>query len=94
MCVHTHTYVAWDKEALVSDYMDSSGSYVHCNPTFIRALQDWELESLVAFLNLLYTSKTHPREVDKTLWSPARNHKFGVKSYYFNLRSDESSLFP
>jgi hypothetical protein len=64
--------IAMDKEALVLDYMNSFGTYVHRNPTFLRAVQDWELESIVAFLDLLYTSKTHPRETDKMLWSPAR----------------------
>jgi len=32
--------IAWDKEALVSDYMDSSSTYVHWNLTFLRAVQD------------------------------------------------------
>jgi hypothetical protein len=64
--------IALDKEALVLDYMNSFGTYVHRNLTFLRAVQDWELESVVAFLDLLYTSKTQPRETDKMLWSPAR----------------------
>jgi len=36
----------------VSDYMDSFGTYVHWNPSFFRVVQDWELESLVAFLDI------------------------------------------
>jgi hypothetical protein len=28
------------------------------------------------------------------LWSPACNHRFEVKSYYYTLQSGESSLFP
>jgi hypothetical protein len=47
--------IARDKEALVSDYSDSSGTYTHWNSSFIRAIQDWELESLDSFLNLLYS---------------------------------------
>lgn len=46
----------------MSDYMDSSGTYVHWNLTFVRVVQDWELVFLVAFLNLFYTWKTYLRE--------------------------------
>jgi hypothetical protein len=52
--------IARDKEALVSDCMDSFGTYVHQNLSFFEAVQDWELKSFVAFLNILYSSKTHP----------------------------------
>ena len=68
--------------------------HVHWNPCFIRAVQDWELESLVAFLNLLYSSKILPRETNKMLWSPACNHRFKLKNYYLTLQYGESSLFP
>ncbi len=60
----------------MSDYLDSSGSYAHWNPSFLRAVQDWELESLVTFLDLLYSSNAFPSETNKMLWSLARNHKF------------------
>jgi hypothetical protein len=43
--------LAREKDALVSDYLDSSISYAHW------AVQDWELESLVAFLDF-YSLKT------------------------------------
>jgi hypothetical protein len=45
--------IAHNKEALVSNYLVSSGSSIHLNPSFIRAVQDWELESPDSFLNLL-----------------------------------------
>jgi hypothetical protein len=59
--------ITCDKEALVSDYLDSSGTYIHCNPSFIKAIQDWEQESLVSFLNLIFASKTHLRDADRIL---------------------------
>lgn len=40
-------------EALVLDYMDYSGSYVHWSPNCFKAAQDWEFESLISFLNIL-----------------------------------------
>jgi hypothetical protein len=43
--------IARDKEALVFVYLDFFDSYVHWNLSFLGVVQDWELESLVAFLN-------------------------------------------
>jgi hypothetical protein len=51
--------IARDKEALVSDYLDSFGTSIPLESEFHRAVQDWELESLDSFLNLLYSLKTH-----------------------------------
>jgi hypothetical protein len=64
----------------VLDYMDVFGTFVHWNLSFLRVVQDWELVSLVAFLDLLYSSKTHPRETYKMLWTTAGNCGFHVKS--------------
>jgi len=36
----------------VSNYINYSETITHWNPSFHRAVLDWELESLVAFLNL------------------------------------------
>lgn len=77
--------IAYNKDALVSDYLGSSDNYIHWNWRFIKAVQDWEFESLHLFLNLLYSSKTHPRELDKILWTPTCNKGFEVKRYYISL---------
>jgi hypothetical protein len=69
-------------------------SITHWNPSFLRAVQDWKLESLVAFHNLLYSSKTCPSEIDKMLCSLAHNHRFEVKAFYYSLQSTEFSPFP
>jgi len=63
--------IARNKEALVSDYLDLSNSLIHWNPSFVRVAHNWELESLDSFLNLLYSSNTHLREVDSMLWTPS-----------------------
>jgi hypothetical protein len=44
----------------VANYLDLSSSFIHWNPSFIRAALDWELESFDLFFSLLYSSKTHP----------------------------------
>ena len=78
----------------MSTYLDSSVSSIYWNLSFIRAILDWELESLDSFLNLLYSSKTHPREVDRMLWTPASSHGFEVTSYYKMLQIGAHFLFP
>lgn len=69
----------------MSDNLDALGSYAHWNSSFLRAIQDWELESLVTFLDLLYSLETFPSETDKMLRSLACNHRFEVKSFYNTL---------
>lgn len=48
--------IARNKETLVSNYLDSSDSCIL-----------WNLRSLDSFLDLLYSLKTHLREVDRKL---------------------------
>lgn len=59
--------IAQDKEALVSDYLDSSTISVHWNPMFTKAVQGWELESLNFLLNMLYSLRVHSGEADRML---------------------------
>jgi hypothetical protein len=35
--------ISRNKEASVSNYLDLSSSFIHWNPSFIRAAHDWEL---------------------------------------------------
>jgi hypothetical protein len=78
----------------VLDYLDLSNSSIHWNPSFIGTDHDWKLESLDSFLNLLYSSITHPGEVDSILWTPSSRHGFAVKSFYNMLQSGDHSSFP
>jgi hypothetical protein len=78
----------------MSNYLDLSSSNIHWKPSFIRAAHDWEQESLDSFFSLLYSSKTHPGEVDSLLRTPSSNHRFTVKSSYTQLQSGEHSFFP
>jgi hypothetical protein len=41
--------IAREKETVISDYLNSSKISFHWNPSFTRAVQDWELESLDSF---------------------------------------------
>jgi len=86
--------IARNKEASVSNYLDLSSSFIHWNPSFIRVAHDWELESFDSFFSLLYSSKTHPGELDNLLWTPSSSQRFTVKSYYTLLQLGEPSSFP
>ena len=61
---------------------------------FIRPIQDWELESLSSFLDLLYTSKVKINSDDSIRWKPAPQKGFKVSSYYKVLSSQEDTYFP
>jgi hypothetical protein len=93
-CYHSLYLIACDKDVMLSDYLVSSGNSSHCNPSFMREVQDWELEPLDSFLNLLYYSRTHPGKEDKMLWSPASSHGFEVKNYYKILEAGKPFPFP
>jgi hypothetical protein len=41
--------IACDREALVSDYLDSFSAFTHWNLSSTRIVQDWELDSLNFF---------------------------------------------
>jgi hypothetical protein len=89
-----HYSIARNKEASMPNYMDLSSSFIHWNPSFIRVAHDWELKSFDSFFSVLYSSKTHPGEVDNLLWTTSSSQKFTVKSYYTLLQSSEHSSFP
>jgi hypothetical protein len=78
----------------VSNYLDLSSSFIHWNPSFVRAAHDWEPKSFDSFFSLLYSLKTHPGEVDSLLWTPSSNHRFTMTSCYILLQSGEHCSFP
>jgi hypothetical protein len=44
---------------------------VHWEVNFTRLVQDWELESISSFLELLYSVKIKRYEEDKMCWKPS-----------------------
>ena len=45
-----------DKEALVAKHLRIRNDKVHWELDFIRSIHDWELESILNFLDLLYSA--------------------------------------
>jgi hypothetical protein len=57
--------IACVKDAPVSDFVQFWGNAVHWEVTFTRLAQDWELESISSFLDLLYSITIKNSEKDK-----------------------------
>ena len=81
-------------EATMADSMQFQGSSIHWDIVFIRAVKDWELEAVVSFLDLLYTSSITRVGLDSMHWKLSRNGKFEVKSYYKVLTQVDHPPFP
>lgn len=62
---------ARDKEALVADHMKLHNGSIHWELNFTWAGQEWELESLSLFLDLLYSIEMQDFGEDKLCWRPS-----------------------
>jgi hypothetical protein len=85
--------LACNKDASIADNLDFSSGSQQWNVTFMRSLNDWEVEDLAPFYSLLYSS-TLNGGVDKIWWVPNRKGKFEVKSFYNILISNVNAPFP
>ena len=77
--------LARNPEATVAESMQIQGSSIHWDVVFIRAVKDWELESVVSFQDLLYSCSITRGGLDSLHWKLSRNRKFEVKSFYKEL---------
>jgi hypothetical protein len=56
-------------------------------------IQDWELEILQSFLDLLYSSKIRRDGEDQVCWIPTKSNVIEVKSYYKVLSNEFLHFF-
>jgi hypothetical protein len=68
--------LARDKEACVADNFQRLGASIHWEVTFSRLAQDWEVESFLSFLELLYAVTITGNGEDKVCWQPSKSHIF------------------
>ena len=54
-----------DKEAIVADFLLTRTGNLHWEVAFVRNLQDWEIDALTSFLDLLYSVSLHDSGLDK-----------------------------
>jgi hypothetical protein len=86
--------IACVQEGPVSDFVHYHSHDVHWEVNFTRLAQDWELESISSFLELLYFVKIQSTEKDKMCWKPSWSAGFQVKSFYTHLTSPGLGYFP
>jgi hypothetical protein len=86
--------IACNKDAVVADFIHFRDESVHWEENFTRLVQDWEIESVSSFLEVLYSAKIKRYEQDKMCWQPSQSIGFQVKSFYKQLSSTGAGSFP
>ena len=82
------------KDVTVADSVLFRGAAISWEVNLTRTMQDWELETISAFLELLYSTTIKRNEEDRMCWRPSLTKGFHVKSYYKVLSSHGGALFP
>ena len=86
--------LALNKEAKVADMWDSGGGGGSWSPTFIRALNDWEIEEMARFLQTLYEQSFRTTGEDMLLLKEAKGKSFSVKVMYKGYDLSPTCDFP
>ena len=86
--------IATNREAKVAEIWDSRVGDGCWSPTFIRPLNDWELEELSSFLLFLHGLKIRSTGVDKLSLKNAIDKGFSVKSMYKGFDGSPALEFP
>ena len=81
-------------EASVQELASFIGSSFHWDVSFTRSIQDWELESVAEFLDVIYTTVPTPGALDTIHWKYSSQKEFSVSSFYKCLLSPASRDFP
>ncbi|KAG6632745.1 hypothetical protein CIPAW_13G179700 [Carya illinoinensis] len=67
--------------------MDLSSGSLQWNITFLRAAQDWEIDTFIDFFNPVYNCRVNGG-VDTILWSPSKKGRFTVQLFSSNVVKD------
>ena len=86
--------LATNKEAKVADIWDIREGVGCWSPTFLRALNDWEIEEMTRFLHTLHDQKLRPTGVDKISLENVKDRGFSVKSMYKEVDVSPAFDFP
>ena len=86
--------LATNKEAKVADIWDIREGDGCWSPTFLRALNDWEIEEMTRFLHTLHDQKLRPMGVDKLSLQNVKDRGFSVKRMYKGVDVSPAFVFP
>ena len=78
----------------MADILSFRHGVLHWDLTFSRSMQDWELESLASFMEIIYSLSLSGLGDDKPCWGAGLRKVFTVKDYYRSLCSPSSRVFP
>ena len=86
--------LATNKEAKVADIWEMREGEGFWFPTFIRALNDWEIEEMTRFFQILHDQQFRPTGVDKLTLQNVKDRGFSVKSMYKGVEDSPPFVFP
>uniref|UniRef100_A0A2N9J6S4 Reverse transcriptase domain-containing protein n=1 Tax=Fagus sylvatica TaxID=28930 RepID=A0A2N9J6S4_FAGSY len=86
--------ISRDKEAWVADHLNYQNDVVSWSLNFSRPTQDWELEAISLFMDVLYQSGVKGYGSDKVWWQRAKGKGFQVKIFYKALLPSIGFLIP
>ena len=86
--------IALERNALVADLMSHANGMINWDVLFTRSVQDWELESISSFMDLLYSTPIQGAGEDKLIWGNPDSKALTVKQYYRSLSSPSIRSFP
>ena len=85
--------IASNKDASVAELLLSSEANYHWNIGFTRPIQDWELESVISFMDVIYFGSWRSSGVDKICWKLSTRVVFDVHSHYRTLQPPSLVFF-
>ena len=86
--------LALNKEAMVADMWDSGGGTGCWSSTFLRPLNDWEIEEMARFLQTLHDQIFRPTGEDMFLLKEVKVKSFSVKVMYKGYDISPACDFP
>jgi hypothetical protein len=72
----------------------ASGSRFEWNVHFVRNFNDWEVEGVASFFELLHSHTSFKEGGDGLRWRLTGNGIFNIRSYYLALRDNHPVTFP
>ena len=85
--------IAREKDASIANLLSFEFGMMHWNLSFIRNVHDWELESLISFMDCIYASPLKGEGEDRICWESPSHSLFAVKRYYQSLTPRPSIPF-
>ena len=85
---------ACNRDASVADLLSLLEDSYHWNVSFVKPAQDWELELVASFIDLIYSGLRRKNVVDELCWIPPSKQTFDVRSFYRAVHSSIQLSLP